>query len=102
MADFEDAKRAFLVEGDPGGDDGAMFDGPTLEGLTSTMTGVTFCLPRELGIVATAALFLLTNRGESFSVGGKVSMYSTYSNANDEYAQWEWTVFGQQPVLGVC
>ena len=77
------ANRAFLVEGDPGGDDGEM-----LEGLTSTMTGVTVCLPREEGIVATAALRWLTKRGnDDSSVGGNVSVYSTYSNANDGKAQ---------------
>ena len=61
------AKRTAL--GDDGGDEGAMLD-PTLEGLTSTMTGVTNCLPRDVGIVVVDDWYsLLTNViGDSVSV----------------------------------
>ena len=47
------ANRAFLDgdAGEPGGEEGVVVDRPISEGVTSTMTGVTVCLPRDEGMV---------------------------------------------------
>ena len=53
--------------GDDGGDDGAIF-----EGLTSTMTGRTYCLPRETAIVPVLvgcpSSWWMTNAGDDLSM----------------------------------
>ena len=55
------ANRAFLVDGDPGGDSGARFVPPAFEGLTSW---VTYVLPRETEGIVEIVARRLTKRGD--------------------------------------
>lgn len=73
------ANRAFLVDGDPGGETGAMFAVPELEGFTSW---VTYALPREVGMVVGVVVPRLTKRVDDDLFGtGNDSMYWMEANA---------------------
>ena len=72
------ANRAFLVEGEPGGDEGArLLTLPVLEGLTSWVMND---FPRERGIVNGIVDRRLTKRGDG--VLGAGEMYWMEANAN--------------------
>lgn len=75
------ANRAFFVDGDPGGDDGARFAPPALEGFTSWV----MYLPRETdGIVVVVAARRLTKQGDDdLLAAGTDSTYWMDANAND-------------------
>ena len=82
------ANRAFLVDGEPGGETGAIFAGPEVEGFTSW---VTYALPREVGMVGGVVVPRLTNRVDDDLFGaGNDSMYWMEANATAAMLQWEW------------
>ena len=80
------ANRAFLVDGDPGGDEGARFAPPALEGFTSW---VIYCLPRETAMVMGVVVLRMTKRGDADTFGaGNDSIYWMEANATTAMLQW--------------
>lgn len=93
------ANRAFFVDGDPGGDEGARFAPPALEGFTSW---VMYCLPRETAMVMGVVVVRLTKRGDGDRFWpDNDSMYWMEANAMMAMLRWEWRArqLGREPLV---